>query len=105
AAVGGRGEHATAKARDDLVLVVSDGRTALRVEQHVVEGIADLTREQPERIDLGAIAIRREHVTDIVASEIGPVALRFHAGHHGAHLPAIADLSTERAARSVMATL
>ena len=86
-----------------VVLVVGDGRTALHVEQRVVPGVADLAGEQTERVDLGAVAIGSEHVADIVAAEIGPVALRFNAEHDRTLLPAIADLATDGAAGRVVA--
>src|SRR5258708_1399928 len=40
--VAGRGKQPTAAQSVDLVLVVGDSGTALRVEQHVVPGVADL---------------------------------------------------------------
>src|SRR5947209_7836302 len=93
---GGRAEH--------LVLAAGHSRTALDVEQDVVPGVADLTGDQTERIDLGAVA-GREQRADVVAGEVGPVALAFHAEHPLAGLPAVADLTTDGATGRIMRTL
>src|SRR4030081_2460841 len=87
-----------------VVLVFGYRRAALYVKQHIVPGVADLTSEQPERIDSRTVTVRREEQADIVASEISPVALRFQTEHPRTGLPAIADLTTSRAAGCVMAT-
>src|SRR3979490_2981821 len=87
-----------------VVLVFGYGRAALYVKQHIVPSVADLTSEQPKRIDLGTVTDRREEQAEIVASEISPVALRFQTEHPRGCLPAIADLTTSRAAGCVMTT-
>src|SRR5258708_17890732 len=83
-----------------FVLVVGDRSTALDVEQGVVPGVADLAGEQAEGIDLGAVGGTNVEGRDagVGAAEVRPVALRFNAEHERAALPAIADLTTDRAA-------
>src|SRR5438552_3694724 len=89
----------------DAVAIRGHRSTALDVEQDVVDGIADLTGEQAERIDVRVVAEAGEHQARVAAREVGPVALGFKAEHPGASLPAIADLTTDRAAGRVMGTL
>src|SRR4051812_4160926 len=86
-----------------FVAVVGHRSTALDVEQDVVGGIADLAGEQAERVDLAAVN-RESKEADVRTAEIGPVALRFETEHPVAGLPAIADLTTDGAAASVVAT-
>src|SRR3979409_1945796 len=99
----GREEHSRGNS-EYVVLVFGYGRAALYVKQHIVPGVANLTSEQPKRIDARTVTVRRKKQADIVASEISPVALRFQTEHPRGCLPAIADLTTSRAAGCVMAT-
>src|SRR3954451_17171476 len=91
-----RGQQCAAKGRD-FILAAGDSRTALGVNEDVVPGVADLTGDQTERVDLGAVA-RREQRADVVAREVSPVALTFDAEHPRARLRAVADLTADRAA-------
>src|SRR5207245_6064531 len=89
-----RGAGTGEAGRDEGVVFVADhGAAALHVEQHVVPGVADLACDQAESVDLGAVALCREENADIVAGEVGPVALAFEAEHPAGGLPAIADLA------------
>ena len=85
------------------VPVVRDSAAALHVEQRTVPGIADLTGEQAEALNLGLVSLAGKLQAGIAALEISPVALRFQTEDPGRHLPAIADLSTDRAARGIVA--
>src|SRR3954453_20693265 len=99
----GRGQQCAAKGRD-FILAADDSRTALGVNEDVVPGVADLTGDQTERIDLGAVA-SGEQCTDVVTREISPVALTFDAEHPLARLHAVADLTADRAAGRIVRTL
>src|SRR5579872_2886314 len=89
--------------RNRGVPVVSDCATALHVKQRAIPSVADLAREQAESIDPGLIGRVEDCQADVAAGEIGPVALRFQAEHPGGHLPAVAELATDRAAGEAMA--
>ena len=91
-------------AERSVVLGADHSRAALDVEQHVVPGVTDLTGDQTERIDLGAVREAGDRA-DMAAGEVGPVALAFHAEHELAGLPAIADLATDRAAGRIVRTI
>src|SRR6185312_8563858 len=103
AGVAVRGEQTAGRRAEHLVLDADDGRTALGVDEHVVPGVADLTGDQTERIDLGAVALSEQRA-GVVTGEVSPVALAFEAEHPLAGLHAIADLTTDRAARGVVGT-
>src|SRR3954447_4958532 len=98
-----RGQQRPAKGRD-FILAAGDSRTALGVKEDVVPGVADLTGDQTERVDLGAVA-RREQRADVVAREVSPVALTFDTEHPLARLHAVADLAADRAAGRIVRTL
>src|ERR1700682_4988125 len=93
------------------ILVASNRGTALDVDQDVVPGIADLTREQAERIDPRLVPEprrserRREEQAGVGTLEVSPVALGLQAEHPAARLPTVADLTTDRAAGGVMTSL
>src|ERR1700686_2931181 len=93
------------------ILVASNRGTALDVDQDVVPGIADLTREQAERVDPRLVPEprrkerRREEQAGVGTLEVSPVALGLHAEHPAARLPTVADLTTGRAAGGVMTSL
>src|SRR5262249_25110609 len=99
----GRGEQRTGGPTEGLILVAGDGGTAFDVEQNLVPGVADLPFNQPKRIDLRTVEVGCKEETDVAAAEIGPVALTFHPEHPTGPLPAIADLTADRAASCVMA--
>jgi hypothetical protein len=84
-------------------VVVGDGGAALHVDQDAVPGIADLAGEQTEAVDLAGVGLAGEQETGAAAFEIRPVALRFQAEDQRRHLPAIADLATDRSAGRVVA--
>jgi hypothetical protein len=86
-----------------VILVAGDGGTALYVKQDVVPSVADLTGNQPKCIDPRTVKVGCKEEADIVAAEIGPVALAFDALYPIGRLPAIADLTTDGAAGCVMA--
>src|SRR5207248_2782209 len=73
--------------------VIGDRSTTLHVEQHVVEGVADLAGEEAERTDVRFIVESGCNDAAVAAPEVGPVALAFDAEHPGACLPAIAELT------------
>src|SRR6202022_2525885 len=98
---GGGRESATSGV--DAVTIRGHCSTALEVEQDVVGGIADLTSEQAERVDLRGVDETGEHQARVRALQVSPVTLRFNAEHPGAGLPAITDLTTGDAAGCVMA--
>src|SRR5205814_1145280 len=85
--------------------VVGDSAAALHVEQHIVEGIADLAGEEAERADAGFAREGGIEKADAAALEVGPVALAFEAEHPSASLPAIADLAAGRAAGRIVAAV
>src|ERR1700754_500744 len=89
----------------DAVAIRGHSRTALDVEQRVVEGVTDLAGEQTERVDLrGVHETGAKQRADVAALEVSPVALRFKTEHEGAGLPAIADLTTDGAAGRIVGT-
>src|SRR6185437_1574024 len=104
AGFGGSVEHDAAE--QAVVLVAGDGSATLDVAEHVVPGVADLTGEEADRVDLGLVDNRRERCgrACIRALQVGPVALGFKAEHPVAGLPAIADLATDEAAGRIVAT-
>src|SRR5581483_3387332 len=69
-------------------------------------GVADLTREETDRIDPGLVDDRRERRgrARIRTLQVRPVALGLEAEHPVARLPAIADLTTDETAGRIMAT-
>src|SRR4029434_2740094 len=84
--------------------IIGDGAAAPDVEQHVVEGVADLAGEQAERADLGLVGGCRHEQADVAAPQVRPVALAFDAEHPCARLPAITDLAAGNTAGRVVAT-
>src|SRR6202050_377723 len=85
-------------------MVVRDRGAALHVEQGPVPGIADLAGEQAETVNPGLVGLAGKLQAGIAAFEISPVALRLQTEHPGRRrLPAVADLSTYRAARHIVA--
>src|SRR5262249_5369424 len=82
---------------DAAELIADHGAAALHVEQDVAPGVADLTGDQTEGIDLGTVtgADQTEDRAGVVAGEVGPVALALDAEHPSGRLPAIADLTTD----------
>src|SRR6185503_2377385 len=98
-------EHQIGTRDKTVVPVIHTHCAALDVEQHVIPSVADLAREQADRVNPGAVGDQAERrQTDIGPTQVSPVALRFQAKYPGGGLPAIADLTTDRAARCVMAT-
>src|SRR3954468_4747366 len=85
--------------------VAGDGTAALHVEQHIAEGIADLAGEEAERADARFDGDVRIEGARVAALEVGPVALSFQPEHPAAGLPAIADLTTGRAASRIVAAI
>ena len=87
-------------------LVVGDGRAALHVPEHVVPGVAHLTGEEAERVDLGVVDQREEGSgrADVRALQVSPIALGFDAEHPVGGLPAIADLTADDCASCIVAT-
>lgn len=90
------------RTEESRVFVVGDRCAALDVEQGIVPGVADLTGEKAETTYPGLILITGLEA-NIAAGEISPVDQCFHAEDPGRQLPAVAELSTKRAARRVMA--
>lgn len=90
---------------EDPVFVADNRSATLHIEQHVIPGIADLAREQAECIKLGFILDACKSEVGVGALEIGPVALRLQAKLRVGYLPAIVDLTADRASRRIMATL
>src|SRR5262249_1905051 len=84
--------------------VVRHRGAALHVEQHVVDGIADLAGEKAEGADTRLIVEARSEQADVPALEVRPVTLAFNTEHPGAGLPAITDLTTGDTAGRVVAT-
>src|SRR5260370_1792344 len=78
----------------DAVTIRGHRSTTLEVEQDVVGGIADLTSEQAERVDLRGVDETGEQQARVRALQVSPVTLRFNAEHPSAGLPAITDLTT-----------
>src|SRR5262249_27087177 len=104
-------DHEVGGSEEAGVLVVGDRGAALDVPEHVVPGVADLTGEEADRVDLGLVGEQRaKEGAGVRALEVSPVALRFEAEHHAVAcpphveaLPAITDLTTDEAARRVVA--
>src|SRR3954454_17189733 len=100
-----RREQRAANGRD-FILAADDSRTALGVKEDVVPGVADLTGNQAERIDLRAVASPEPRDrADVVTREVGPVALTFDAEHPLARLHAVADMTADRVAGRIARTL
>ena len=78
--------HASERAANgvDAVGVRGHSRTALDVEQDVVDGVTDLAGEQAERVDVRAVAEadrQGEQQAYVAALEVSPVALSFETEH------------------------
>src|ERR1700743_199989 len=70
-------------------------RAVLHIEQEIAPGVADLSGEQPDRVDFGLVGRtgKTGELGRIRTLQIGPVALRFEAEHPGRALPPIASLA------------
>src|SRR5665647_2577565 len=66
-------ESDTGQIIDAGILVVSDGGTALHVQQHVVPSVTNLTGEQAEGVDFRVVAHVEIQQADVVALEIRPI--------------------------------
>ncbi|KTT92199.1 hypothetical protein NS44R_14730, partial [Mammaliicoccus sciuri] len=63
---GAAGEHA-GRREEGPVTIVGQRRTTLGVQQHVVDGVADLAGEQAERVDLGLVGEEAREDRAVVA--------------------------------------
>src|SRR5262249_46783345 len=97
-------------ARDEgPIIVADDGATALKIPEHIVPGVADLSGEQAEGVDLGFVGKTGNgksgpsQTVEIVTREVSALALCFEAEDPIRCLPAIANLAADSAAGCVMA--
>src|SRR6478672_6357366 len=93
---------------EDVEALACDGGAALHINQGCIPGVADLTREEAQAIDVGFPGVssvqQRGIHKNTLGPEISPVALSFQSKHPGARLPAVTDLATDNATTLIIAS-
>src|SRR5229473_2094501 len=98
-------EHDAGRGEEARIAVVGDRGAALHVPENVAPGVADLSGEEADGIDLGLVGVGNERCQARIGSlQASPIALGFHAEYPTGALPAIADLTAGQAAGGVVTT-
>ena len=81
--------------------IAGHGRAALHVEQRRVPRPTELGREETDGVGLACGRKRRIEQADARVLDVGPIALRFQSEHKLVGLPAIPDLSADKATGAI----
>src|SRR4051794_15830424 len=100
-----RGQFHAGNGIEDAEAGVRHRRAALQVEQRCVPGVADLAGEQADATGFGAGGERRIQQAEPLVGEISPTPLSSKAKNELIGLPAITELTADKAAGAIPAAL